>query len=275
VTLATRVALNPMVEGAIDMKSAMYGERGGQHPLARWIDHGETYGPQVIEEFVRSLSGLRAVVDLGAGSGRDLAVVKRRHPEATTIAIEASREYGSELRGKADQVHLLNIEQEALPFDDCSIDLIIANQVLEHTKEVFWIFHEVTRCLKIDGHVLIGVPNIASLHNRVLMSFGVHPTQHKLCSAHVRPFSKQDTEKFLDACFPRGYAMAAFRGSQFYPFPRSVSRVLSTMFPTAAFSIFFLLQKKRPYEGEFATYPEKANLETNFYTGRTGTRSRY
>lgn len=253
----------------------LYGEHGGQHPLARFVDHGETYGPRVISDFVHRIPHVKVAVDLGAGTGRDLDIVRRIHSGARRIAVEGGRDYASALAGKVDEVYIRDIERDLLPFADESVDLIIANQVLEHTKEIFWIFHEVSRCLSIGGWFLFGVPNIASLHNRVLLSLGIQPTQHKLCSAHVRPFSKGDTLKFLDACFPGGYALSRFAGSQFYPFPAPVARILSRMFPTAAFSIFFLLEKRRVYVDEFVRYPAAAHLETNFWTGPIDTGSQY
>jgi SAM-dependent methyltransferase len=253
----------------------LYGERGGQHFLARFVDHQETYGPLVVTRFLKLLGGLRNVVDLGAGSGRDLAIAKQVHPESRTIAVEGGRAYADALQDKVDQTLVLDIERDSLPFQDSSIDLIMANQVLEHTKEVFWIFHEVTRCLAVGGHFMFGVPNIASLHNRFLLLFGVQPTQHKLCSAHVRPFSKADTLQFLEACFPGGYSVRAFAGSQFYPFPATAARLFARLLPTLAFSIFFLIRKEIDYSKEFVTYPARANLETNFWTGNITAGSQY
>lgn len=258
-----------------ESKAPVFGEKGGQHPLAFFVDHTETYGPHVIERFVSVLPGVATAVDLGAGTGRDLGIVKRVHPSATTVAIEAGHAYADALRGKIDRVEVLDIERDALPFADASVDLIMANQVLEHTKEIFWIFHEVSRSLKVGGHFLFGVPNIASLHNRALLLMGQQPTQHKLCSAHVRPFSKKDTLVFLDACFPGGYSLAGFAGSQFYPFPRGLARMLSGLFPTAAFSIFFLIRKECAYGNEFVAYPVKASLETNFWLGAPGGGAQY
>ena len=69
-------------------------------------------------------------------------------------------------------------------------------QVIEHVKEIFRINNEIFRCLKIGGYFLLGVPNILSFHNRVLGLFGIHPTQHKSYSAHLRPFSKRDVYEF-------------------------------------------------------------------------------
>jgi SAM-dependent methyltransferase len=247
----------------------LYGSTGGQHPLAKFIDPLETYAPHVVEGMVGALTDLKLVVDLGAGGGRDLGIVRRLNPNATLVAVEGGAEYAKGLDGKANKIFIANIERDRLPLEDNQADLIIANQVLEHTKEIFWIFHEVTRSLKVGGHFLFGVPNICSFHNRLLLLIGRQPTQHKLCSAHVRPFSKKDTLLFLNACFPDGYKLVDFRGSQFYPPPpgRKIVRLLASTFPTLAFSIFFLIQKTRPYRDEFATYPGRARLETNFWTG--------
>lgn len=253
----------------------LYGERGGQSRAARFVSHSESYGPHVIERFALSLPSPETCVDLGAGSGRDLAIVKNVHPSVRRIAVEGGHEYARGLEGKAEEVHVLDIERDVLPFTDESIDLFIANQVLEHTKEVFWIFHEVTRALKVGGHFIFGVPNVASLHNRVLLPFGVHPTQSKLCSGHVRCFSKRDTLRFLEAVFPGGYHLADFAGSQFYPLPARASRVAARLFPSAAVCIFFLVRKEKPYAREFATYPAKAHFETNFWSGSVPTDSQY
>lgn len=215
-------------------KDALPGQFGGQHPLAGLVSHAESYGPHIIDRFARQVPEVRTVVDLGAGRARDLGIVKDAHPSARTIAIEGGHEYARALEGKVDEVHVLDIERDRLPFANESIDLVIANQVLEHTKEVFWIFHEVTRSLKVGGHFLFGVPNVASLHNRLLLPFGVHPTQAKMCSAHVRCFSKRDTVRFLESVFPGGYRVTGFAGSQFFPLPARAARVASRLFPASS-----------------------------------------
>jgi SAM-dependent methyltransferase len=196
------------------------GQTGGQGRLASLIDPAETYGRHIIERFVSKLPKVESVIDLGAGRGHDLGIIKSVHPNVRTTAIEAGKAYASSLDGKVDQIEILDIERDVFPFQNESIDLIIANQILEHTKEVFWIFHEVTRCLKIGGHFIFGVPNVASFHNRILLLFGKHPTQHKMVSAHVRPFTKADVLLFMNSCFPQGYSLESFAGSQFYPFPK-------------------------------------------------------
>jgi hypothetical protein len=44
----------------------LFGSTGGSHPLARFTDQRETYGPLVVEQLVRNLSHLKVVIDLGS-----------------------------------------------------------------------------------------------------------------------------------------------------------------------------------------------------------------
>ena len=229
------------------------------------VDHRETYGRHIIREWSGRIPRLNKVLDLGCGNGDDLRAIRQGHPEATCWGVDVG---GCRDALGQDGIGIsLDIERESLPFGNEEIDLVVANQVLEHTKEVFWINHEIARVLTVGGFFILGVPNVLSLHNRILGLVGVHPTSNKMCSAHVRPFSKGDVRLFYKACFPGGYELVSFRGSQFYPFPKPIARPLSTVFPSLSVSIFFLFEKKRAYGGEFIEYPGRARLETVFFGG--------
>lgn len=230
------------------------------------VDPQETYGPQVIKKFLEQCHSSQSVLDLGAGSGRDLCIAKTVIPEAELFGLEIVEKYVAKLKSSGIKTFQCNLEAEQLPFADASLDIIIANQVMEHVKEIFWIMHEVTRVLKVGGHFIMGVPNVASMHNRLGLLLGRHPTQAKACSAHVRIYSKPDFIRFLKECSPGSYALKDFAGSQFYPFPPHLSRILCKIIPQNAFSIFFLLQKIKPYDNSFATYPQQAHLATNYKT---------
>ena len=232
--------------------------------LLAFVDHAETYGPAVMPRFLQRCAAPETVLDLGAGSGRDLQLACRIHPDVKAHGVEWFPEQVAALEQSGIQTWQCDLEKSELPFASESIGIVIANQVLEHVKELFWIVHEVTRVLKVGGHFIVGVPNVASLHNRVGLLFGKHPTQAKACSGHIRIFSKQDFLLFLEEVFPSGYALDGFAGSQFYPFPKTVARILARLMPTAAFSIYFLLRKTQAYTDSFATYPVRAHLATNF-----------
>ena len=207
------------------------------------------------------------VLDIGAGRGDDLILAKGVNQDAKLYAIESYAPNVDYLKTKEISVFSCNLECEQFPFDDGSVDIIIANQILEHTKEVFWIFHEVARILPIGGKLIIGVPNLASLHNRILLSFGRQPTSIQMKSAHVRGFTKSDLIKFLESCFPGGFVLKEFAGSNFYPFPHFFAKPFAHLLPTFSWSIFFLFEKTREYQNQFLVYPEIKQLETNFFLG--------
>ena len=113
----------------------------------------------------------------------------------------------------------LDLERDALPFAAATIDVVIANQILEHTKEVFWIWHEIARVLRLHGQLIVGVPNLASAHNRLLLLLGRQPSVIKTASAHVRGFTRADLLQFLDQACPGVFALRDHAGANFYPLP--------------------------------------------------------
>jgi ubiquinone/menaquinone biosynthesis C-methylase UbiE len=231
------------------------------------VDHTESYGRHLLADAIRGLQ-VNTCLDVGCGGGDDLMVVAKLHPKAQLYGIDFGEWNFAKLKERHIVPLSVNVEHDKLPFGDNSVDLIIANQFLEHTKEIFWIQHEMFRCLKVGGGLFIGVPNLLSLHNRILMMCGFHPTQHKLTSAHVRPFSRRDVAAFYRDIGSRFCLVKGSWGSQFYPFPKRSARVLAKLFPGLSFSIFFLVMKTAEYHSEFIEWPATAQLETNFYMGK-------
>jgi SAM-dependent methyltransferase len=231
------------------------------------VDHTETYGRHILDTVSKGLD-VGLCMDLGCGSGNDLMIVKNNHPQAQCIGVDFGDWNREELDRKGIKSVSVNIENQSLPFENETVDLIIANQVLEHTKELFFINHEVFRTLKVGGYLYLGVPNVLSLHNRILGLIGVHPTSAKIISGHVRVFSKRDTILFYQQIGDSFTALEGFYGSQFYPFPKSLARPLAKILPSLAFSIFFLIRKAAKYEGQFLEWLSKTQLETNFFNPR-------
>ena len=127
------------------------------------------------------------------------------------------------------------------------------------------IFHEVTRVLKVGGYFYIGLPNLASLHNRLLLLFDRQPTSIQNSSAHVRGYTKSDMVKFLETCWPKGYSVQKFSGSNFYPLPPILAKTDANLMPNPAVSIFLLIRKEKEYTDAFLEHPR--DLESNFFLG--------
>lgn len=239
--------------------------------LLKVVDYNESYGRHIIKDFSKSLTNemnSKIICDLGVGQGNDLTIIKDFFPNSEFYGVDFWDKNIQILNSKGIVLKVVNIEKDELPFNDNSIDLIVINQVLEHTKEIFWIFHQISKKLKIGGHVIIGVPNIASFPNRMLFLFGKQPSSMHSYSAHVRGFTHNEIPKFINVCFPEGYRIKKQGGAQFYPFPKVISRILSKLFPSLSHCSFTLIEKAKEYNDEFITHPIEAMLETNFYLGK-------
>jgi SAM-dependent methyltransferase len=236
--------------------------------LKKIIDTRLNYGRPHIKSFLRSALPYASVLDLGAGQGDDLLCAKKLNESAKLYACENYPPYVQLLTSKDISVFSVNIENERLPFDDESIDVIIVNQVFEHVKEVFWILEEISRVLSVNGRLIIGVPNLASLHNRALLLFGQQPTSLQNNSAHVRGYTLPDFKALLNSGFPGGYKLEACRGGNFYPFPAFLAKPLSSLFPRMSWAIFMNFKKTKSYSKEsYLKYVIDSRLETNFFLG--------
>lgn len=231
------------------------------------IDRSLNYGRDVIAGFFREISPYRRVLDIGAGSGTDLETARLVCPSSDAFAVESFPANVEILKAKGVHVVGANLEREPLPFDSESFDVIMSNQTIEHVKEIFWIMHEVSRTLKVNGHLIIGVPNLASLHNRLLLLLGRQPTCLQNDSAHVRGYTRHDLLSTLGHVFPGGYRLENFGGSNFYPFPAAIAKPLAKLLPNHAWAIFLLFKKIRPYSRQFLDFPVQQELQTNFYLG--------
>ena len=208
------------------------------------IDRSLNYGRHLIYDFLQQSAPFDTVLDIGAGKGTDLLLARDVKSDSQLFALESYPDNVQVLQSHQVRVYQADIERDTFPFDDGMINVIIANQILEHTKEVFWIFHEISRILPIGGKLIIGVPNLAALHNRILLGLGRQPSPIKTRSAHVRGYTKYDLLDFLQSCFPDGYELVGFGGSKFYPFPPVVAKPLAKMLPNMVWGIFFITGKK-------------------------------
>lgn len=203
------------------------------------------------------------ILDLGAGSGTDLFnCMKELKGNAELFALESYSPNVETLEKNGVCVRCFNIERDSFPFESESIDFIIMNQVLEHTKEIFWIFSEISRVLKKGGSCVIGVPNLASLHNRLALLVGKQPTSIRALGPHVRGFTKKDFIKFIET---DGYFQVEyFAGSNFYPFLPKMSSLLSKLMPSLAVSIFWEI-KRTSKQGNFIHILDDRFFETPYY----------
>jgi len=242
--------------------------------LYRWVTRTAhlNYGRERVLSWVREETAARPagsatrILDLGAGVGADLQNFREGCPGANLElhGVECHPGNAATARERGIAVYELDIERDPIPAPDGFFDVVVANQVVEHTKEIFWIFSEVSRMLRPGGICIVGVPNLAALHNRVLLLLGFQPSCIGVLSAHVRGFTRSGFREFA-AC--DGYfRVEEVRGANFYPFPPALARPLARVFPGFSVCIFFRLRRTTK-EGTFHQVLDTRYFETPYYRG--------
>jgi SAM-dependent methyltransferase len=142
---------------------------------------------------------------------------------------------------KGLEVARVDLEAERLPWPDGSVDVVVCNQVLEHLKNVWLPMTEMHRVLRPGGQAILSVPNLASLHNRVLLALGRQPTSIRVFGPHVRGYAFREFCELVE----RGGAYRIERrlSAGFYPFRPPWSKPFSALWTSAGHTTVVLARK--------------------------------
>jgi SAM-dependent methyltransferase len=133
--------------------------------------------------------------------------------------------------------------ERALPFGDRAAACIVVNQILEHLKDPFHLLAECDRVLNVGGALIIGVPNLAGLLNRLYLLIGRQPPAIHMPGPHVRGYALSALRAYLTS--NANFRMRRFFGSCLYPLPPCLSEPAAVIFPGLASYTFFVLEKVR------------------------------
>jgi SAM-dependent methyltransferase len=136
---------------------------------------------------------------------------------------------------------MADLERSAWPFKDDSVPCVILNQILEHLANPFHALSESQRVLKVGGCLVVGIPNLAGLPNRLYLLFGRQPIATSFPGPHVRGFTYSCMKAFLES--NHNFSMVSSFGSCFYPFPPPISEWAGRLFPSGSSYVFFILKK--------------------------------
>jgi len=134
-----------------------------------------------VDAALRLLSPGTRLLDVGCGDGDLLLAAKGMFEEVygvdiSSVRLKRAREKASK-RPDGDKIHLLLHDvEEGLPFPDGFFDAITCIAVLEHLVNPPYVLSEMNRVLKRGGRLIIQVPNIAFLPNRLRLLLGKLPT---------------------------------------------------------------------------------------------------
>jgi SAM-dependent methyltransferase len=201
-------------------------------------------GRRFHEAFIDLAEDLRpeSLLDLGCGDGEWTLRLARR------LEIPTQRVYGTEIAAPpaaasdaSFKIFKADLESDTLPLEDQSIELVAANQVLEHLKEVFFCLAECERVLKTGGHLALGTPNLSGLINRAYLLIGRQPQCMEFPGPHVRGFTYRAFSAFLRS--NPAFELVRTRGSSLYPFPPPLLESGAKLAPGWSAYCFYLLKK--------------------------------
>jgi SAM-dependent methyltransferase len=117
----------------------------------------------------------------------------------------------------------------------------VVNQVLEHLKNIWLPLAEMYRVLRRGGLLIASVPNLGSLHNRVLLALGVQPTSIRVRGPHVRGYTVREFRNLL--ALDGALEVVAVRGVGFHPLPPRVARPLASVWAGASHTPVYVARK--------------------------------
>ena len=103
------------------------------------------------------------VLEIGAGSAAAMQAFLARRPGARAVAMELSLASIRAQQGGSTSLRSVAGSALQLPFRDRSLDAIVAFEVIEHLPDVALALDEMLRVVHRPGHIIIGLPNHASL----------------------------------------------------------------------------------------------------------------
>lgn len=105
-----------------------------------------------------------SVLEIGAGSAVTMHKFLATHRNGRAVAMELSPvSIRAAMQGGPSSLRAIAGNALQLPFLDRSFDAVVAFEVIEHLPDVAVALEEMLRVVRRPGHIIIGLPNHASL----------------------------------------------------------------------------------------------------------------
>lgn len=102
--------------------------------------------------------------------------IKQTHPHYEVSTLDRTDLMAERCRLAGVRLKACNLDDALLPFDDESFDVVIFTEVLEHIfAPPSDVLREVKRIMRPHGKLILGVPNIARLSERIKLLLGRSP----------------------------------------------------------------------------------------------------
>jgi phosphatidylethanolamine/phosphatidyl-N-methylethanolamine N-methyltransferase len=188
--------------------ASFYGELNyGKHSTSHFMGAGH----DALERLIATDERFPITVEVGVGTGEHLQYVRHAFDDyfmldrSPTMLDVAKQRYGSN-----DRLHYCISTVERLPFDDASVDRLIATHVLEHIYRPHEALREWDRVIKPGGAISVLIPTDPGVAWRIGRAIGTRrvvrrmglPYDYFMALEHVNPVN--NLVALLEFYFPGG-----------------------------------------------------------------------
>ena len=139
-----------------------------------WADAESAYRRRILETL--SPDSAAILLDVGCDDGAWTDELRRRLgiPPEQVRGLELVPERAELARERGFDVRAGDLD-EPWPLADASVDVVHANQVIEHVHRLDHFVEEIRRVLKPGGSAIVCTENLASWHNVAALTLGYQP----------------------------------------------------------------------------------------------------
>ena len=217
-----------------------------------WEAAERDYRTRLLRALPTPFSGV--LLDLGCDDGAWTEELRRRLGISPDLVqgLEIVPERAELARARGFDARIGDLDGR-WPFDDASVDLVHANQVIEHVHRLDHFAGEVKRVLRPRGRAIVCTENLASWHNVAALAFGYQPFSLTNVS-DVRPVGNRfalhageapgasswqhvhvlTLTALRDVFAAHGFSVDDVWASGYHPFPRRVAAGLARIDPRHA-----------------------------------------
>jgi SAM-dependent methyltransferase len=217
-----------------------------------WDDAESAYRAKILGTLPPNPSAV--LLDVGCHDGAWTEQLRRKVgiPPSQVRGLEIAPDQAELARARGFDVRTGDLEAP-WPFDDGSIDIVHANQVLEHVKRLDHLVQQLRRVLVPGGVAVVCTENLASWHNLAALALGYQPFSAANISSLRpigNPFALHAGEPpaeeswqhvhvitltaLRDLFGAHGFTIEASWGTGYHPFPGRVATRLATLDPRHA-----------------------------------------
>jgi SAM-dependent methyltransferase len=226
----------------------------------RWAEAEDAYRARLLQSLGRDPSAI--LLDVGCDDGAWTDRVRRKLgvPPERVLGLELVRERAELARARGFDVRAGDLEA-TWPFEDGSVGIVHANQVIEHVRRLDHFVGEIKRVLVPGGRAVVCTENLASWHNVGALALGYQP--FSLANISIlrpigNPFALHAGEApaheswqhvhvltltaLRDLFQAHGLAIVTSWGTGYHPFPQRLARHLAALDPRHAHFIAVVAQ---------------------------------